>query len=320
MMDKEILKRIIIEITKIVETQKSLSNFELLEICKREGIGNFTNEQDNHLSHELVETAVNIHITQTYQMSLLKKNEGNSKILAELKDLENKMPTQSWRSREQIQFQQFSTPPSIGFLMTKILNPSSSELILEPSAGTGSLAAWLKVSGCDIYLNELSERRRALLEFQSYKPTGYDAEFIDDLLPDEILPDGVMMNPPFSSSGGRTKNNDSAFGFRHIRSALSRLKAGGRLVALLGTESGTQSDKARRFLSEIASVNDLRAIIHLPKNTFCKYGTSIGTSIICVVKSETPSEANRNEKIKNVLEAECKTLDECLKYTDIFYR
>lgn len=137
MLDKEILKRIIIKITKIFYTGKSLSNFELLKICKREGIENFTNEQDNHLSHELVEVAVNINITKTYKMSLLKGNEGNSKILAELEDLEKKMPTQSWRSREQIQLQQFSTPPSIGFLMTKILNPSRTELILEPSAGTG---------------------------------------------------------------------------------------------------------------------------------------------------------------------------------------
>lgn len=320
MLDKEMLKRIIIEITKIFDAGKSLSNYELLKICNREGLGNFTNEQDNHLAHELVEAAVNIHITQTYQMNLLKGNERDSKVLAELEDLEKKMPTQSWRSREQIQLQQFSTPPSIGFLMTKILNPSRTELIMEPSAGTGSLAVWLNASGCNIHLNELSERRRTLLELQSYKPTSFDAEFIADLLPDEILPDGVLMNPPFSSSGGRTKNNDSAFGFRHFRSALSRLKAGGRLVALVGTESGTKSGKARSFLSEIAGENNLRAIIHLPKNAFCKYGTSIGTSIICVVKSDTPSEANRNGKIKNVLEAECKTLEECLKYTDIFYR
>ncbi len=74
MLDKEILKRIIIEIIKIFEAGKSLSNYELLKICKREGIANFTNEQDNHLAHELIEVAVNIHITQIYQMSLLKGN------------------------------------------------------------------------------------------------------------------------------------------------------------------------------------------------------------------------------------------------------
>jgi type I restriction-modification system DNA methylase subunit len=76
-------------------------------------------------------------------MSLSKGKEANSKVLAELEDLQKKIPTQSWQSREQIQLQQFSTSPSIGFLMTKILNLSRTELILEPSAGTGSLAAWL---------------------------------------------------------------------------------------------------------------------------------------------------------------------------------
>jgi hypothetical protein len=51
MLDKKILERIITEITNIFDIDKSLSNFELLKICKREGNESFTNDQDNHLPH-----------------------------------------------------------------------------------------------------------------------------------------------------------------------------------------------------------------------------------------------------------------------------
>jgi hypothetical protein len=69
---------------------------------------------------------------------------------------------------------------------------------------------------------------------------------LEDLLPNEVKPDGVLRNPPFSSSIGRTKNNDSNYAFQHVRSALIRLKTGGRLFALLGTDSVTKTDEARR--------------------------------------------------------------------------
>jgi len=296
MFKKENLKKIINELAESYEAEKILSNLELLEICKREGFEGFTNEQDNRLAHELAEVAANIQVSKRYCRSKFKENNNISEILSGLENLEKRMPLQSWRSSEQARLQQFSTPPSVAFLMTKILNPAKTELILEPSAGTGSLAAWLRISECDLQLNELSKRRRALLELQDYEPMGYDAEFLDDVLPEEIQPEGILMNPPFSSSSGRTKNNDAGFGFRHVRAALSRLKDGGRLVTLLGTESGTQTAKARKFWGEIADRCDLRAIIHLPKNAFRKYGTSVGTSIVCVVKNHSPGSENRNKK------------------------
>lgn len=233
--------------------------------------------------------------------------------------LEKRILTQSWRADEQIRLQQFSTPPTIAYLMARILNPLPKKLILEPSAGTGSLAVWLRAAGCRVHVNELSATRRLLLELQGYEPTAFDAEFIDDLLPPEIVPDSVIMNPPFSSSGGRTKATDAGYGFRHVRSALSRLKTGGKLVALLGTESATRTEKARKFWHEIAAEHDVRAIIHLPKNAFYKYGTSVGTSIFCIGKNEPRTESGiAAGNKKTALEVHCKTLEECLKYAGIF--
>lgn len=311
-------KSVVKKIVNLLEKAETFTNKDLIEICRNNGVELIGTQNEAHFIHEILETAVNLKIVRLFNRASLLEKGSEEQTLTRLEQLLKNLPPQSWRGEEQIRLQQFSTPPTIAFLLAKILNPSPDNLILEPSAGTGALASWLRVAGCSIHVNELSETRRMLLELQGYVPTGCDAEFIDDLLPDEIKPDGVLMNPPFSSSAGRTKTNDSNYGFRHVRSALSRLKPGGRLVALLGTESATKTDKARFFWNEIAREFDLRAIIHLPKNAFYKYGTSIGTSIFCVVKSETGETANSCEKRKTTLEADCRTLEECLKYTDVF--
>jgi type I restriction-modification system DNA methylase subunit len=305
-------------IAEFIESFKPLTNNKLIEICRVKGIELIGSHNGTHFIHELLEAAINQIIVKNFNRANLLEKEWGSQTLDHLAKLLENCPPQSWRGEEQVRLQQFSTPPTIAYLMAKILKPSPADLILEPSAGTGSLAAWLKVAGCRVHVNELSQMRRMLLELQGYAPTGFDAEFLDDLLPEEIEPDAVLMNPPFSSSAGRMKNNDSNFGFRHVRSALSRLKSGGRLVALMGTESATKTDKGRKFWSEIASEYELRAIIHLPKNAFYKYGTSIGTSIVCVGKNEPTNGANCSGNRKNVLEINCETLDECLKYADIF--
>ncbi len=262
------------EIANKLAQNEKVSNLGLLEICRKQGIESVAGDNDFHLAHEILEVAVNKYVSKKYDRNSLTPNIEAFGILSALERLEKQIPTQSWRSGEQQDLQQFSTPPGIAFLMAKILNPSEKDWILEPSAGTGSLAVWVKMAARRLHLNELSARRRVLLELQGYEPTKYNAEFLDDFLPEEIKPDGVLMNPPFSSSAGRTKTNDSSYGFRHVRSALSRLKPGGRLVALLGTESATKTDKARIFWNEIAQEFDLRAIIHLPKNAFYKYGSA----------------------------------------------
>ncbi len=304
-------KSVVLTIADLIKKVEPLTNKNLIEICRKNGVELIGTQNEAHFIHEILETAMNLKIVSLFNRASLLEKGIEQQTLACLTQLLKNCPPQSWRGEEQIRLQQFSTPPTIAYLLAKILNPSPNDLILEPSAGTGALAAWLTVAGCNVHVNELSETRRTLLELQGYVPTGCDAEFIDELLPDEIKPDGVLMNPPFSSSAGRTKTNDSNYGFRHVRSALSRLKPGGRLVALLGTESATKTEKARIFWNEIAREFDLCAIIHLPKNAFYKYGTSVGTSIFVIAK-------NDSEKRKNVLEVDCQTLEECLKYADVF--
>ncbi len=270
-----------------------------------------------HLIHEILETAVNRHLSQTFNIESIKK-ENKFEILAELENLTKNLPTQSWRGEEQVSYQQFSTPPGAAFVMAQILKPDKGTTALEPSAGTGCLALWLKIAGCRTFVNEISERRRRLLEIQNFAPMAVNAEFLNDLLPDEIKPDFILMNPSFSTSCGRVKNADSGFGFRHVKSALARLNKNGRLVALLGSDALLKTDKGRKFLSEIGTEYDLKAVFNLPQNAFYKYGTSFQTAIVCIEKCDPERSESRIEQRKTTLEVNCRSLEECLTFAGVF--
>lgn len=214
------LKSTVAEIHELLGRSKPLTNGNLIEICRAREIKFAGIRNETHLIYEILETAINLYIIRNFDRADLIEDKNAERTLKNLERILEKCPPQSWRGNERIRLQQFSTPPTVAYLMAKTLKPFVGKLVVEPSAGTGSLAAWLKVSGCRIHTNELSETRRSLLELLGFAPTGVDAEFLDDLLLESIQPDDVLMNPPFSSSGGRTKNNDSNFGFRHVRSSV----------------------------------------------------------------------------------------------------
>ncbi len=318
MLNKDRLQKAIEKVESILKAKKKLTNFLLLEICKKQGIEIFGSENEGHIAHEIMEVAVNNYISKRFSNGFEGKSLSDVEILGKLKALEETFPPQSWRTGEQITMQQFSTPPQIAYLLAKILNPLANELVLEPSAGTGSLAVWLKIAGCKIHVNELSANRRTFLELQGYHPTAADAEFLDDLLPEKIAPEAILMNPPFSTSGGRVKKTDSNFGFRHIKSALARLKKGGRLVALMGSDTISKSDKGRRFVGKIAAEFELKAVITLPKNAYYKYGTGFQTCIICIRKPERLVGVNNSTQRQTILEATCRNLEDCLPFINIF--
>ena len=79
-----------------------------------------------------------------------------------------------------------------------------------------------------------------------------DAEFIDDLLPAEIQPTAVLMNLPFSSTGGRVLRNNPVYGANHVGSALRRLQQGGRLVAIVGEAMSFHHVKCSQWWQRIA--------------------------------------------------------------------
>ena len=91
--------------------------------------------------------------------------------------------TETRRSEQQIRLQQFSTPLAYAALAARAAAIRTGETVLEPSAGTGALAAFAARAGGTLLLNEIDPFRRALLEtvFRT-EVTAFDAEHIDDLL------------------------------------------------------------------------------------------------------------------------------------------
>ena len=193
--------------------------------------------------------------------------------------LESALPTQANRSDEQIEWQQFATPPRIAWLAARACALREGELVLEPSAGTGMLAVWAAKAGARLALNEISPQRRECLSalFPTAQITGHDGELIDELLAPDIAPSVVLMNPPFSH--GIERGHDGRTGARHLRSAWKRLRSGGRLVAVMPEWFDLSRFRAR--LPGPISVR-LNAMI---ERGFIKQGTSITTRLLVLDKA-----------------------------------
>lgn len=281
------------------DANKKLSNRKLLEFCKPLGvISNGT--VNSHLPHEITETALNYLIQESLATKILNAKNPHDAYQEQLEPLVSLLPTQTWRSIEQNKWQQFSTPPKIACLLAYLLNLKSNEQILEPSAGTGSLAVWADGLVNKVYTNEIDERRRQLLKFLDFNPTSYNAEYIHDYLPPEIKPDVVMMNPPFSSNGGRTKNNSSKYGFRHVSSALQRLKSGGKFGIILGNSAGLNTKSGRKFWQGLSSLINLKAVIKIDGREYYKYGTSVDINLMIGTKYIKPQEKTNTMPINKI--------------------
>ncbi len=165
---------------------------------------------------------------------------GSFTTIEDFMDLQALVPHHQIRSEEQIQLQQFSTPLSLAWIVARLAQIKESDILHEPSAGTGILVAATisRLNGAfphKIVLNEISKSRNALLH-ELFPTCGsiyaVDAEHLNDVLPQGEQPTLIVMNPPFSASVGRSKRNPDAC-LKHLRSALLRLQPNGRLVAIV---------------------------------------------------------------------------------------
>lgn len=272
---------------EILKSRLSDDNFpnnkQLLEICGKSGIDLMDSSGGPHLIHEILETALNLFLEEAKWLNPQNTTK-HDETLSRLEDITKKLPPQSWRDNEQIKFQQFSTPPALAFVLANLLRPQAGAFALEPSAGTGSLAVWLKKWDCSTVVNEISARRRSLLELQNYQPHAVNAEFLDDLLPAEVNPDYILMNPPFSAGNGQRR--DSNYGFRHTEAALRRLNPGGRLVALLGAKTCLDTGKGRKFWHQLGREYQIHAFLIVPPNVYYKYGTTFQTVAALISKPD----------------------------------
>ena len=194
-------------------------------------------------AYEAAESAV-ILFVRRYGRAMRKKAgpgpDGPRKMLRMLEAVAALEPSHTRRSSEQVRLQQFSTPLPLAYVALQAASVRPGDIVLEPSAGTGMLAVMAECAlgsrnnraRGSLVLNELAPVRAGILSaiFPETSVTRHNAEAIADHLPD-VQPSVVLMNPPFSASPGVDRKRIDA-DLRHLRSAFSMLRPGGRLVAI----------------------------------------------------------------------------------------
>jgi tRNA G10 N-methylase Trm11 len=227
-----------------------------------------------------------------------------------LRPLLSRLPRQSDRTREQVLLQQFSTPPALAYIAARLLNASPTDIVLEPSAGTGSLAVWPRAIGARVVCNEISPRRRTLLDqILGFETHAVDAEFIHDLLDSEVRPTAVLMNRPFSATGGRVSANRMIYGARHVESTLRRLEEGGRLVAIASEAMSFTRHAFTDWWKVLTTTYRVRANFHLSGNEYGKYGTSYGLQILIIDKTGPTRGNNWEQRLGNINWSEADNLE-----------
>ena len=236
-------------------------------------------------AYDALELAVNKFLLSQAAADTFNGNAADAvKTVQYLEGLLELLPTQSVRTQEQQEFQQFSTPPNIAYLAAWAANIRQNDAVLEPSAGIGGLAVFAKAWGAEVAVNELSERRLEVLRSMGFDHLFHEnAEQIDNILPEEISPGVVLMNPPFSATAGRTGNNKTSNAERHLDQALSRLRSGGRLVAILG--KGMNNTDYARYWNRLRRNFNIRANLSIDGSNYKKYGTTWGVQLVVIDKT-----------------------------------
>ena len=197
-------------------------------------------------------------------------------------------PTHTHRSEHQVAFDQFSTPLPLACAAFLAADVRPTDTILEPSAGTGVLAA-LPAAVLDdpaqLFLNELSPVRHALLAaiYPDAAVTKHNAEHIRDRLP-TVRPDVVLMNPPFAARptvGKRRKHVD----LKHLKSAYAALAPCGRLVAVTGANCIPESTAWRDAFGSGAGAPRILFAVRVPRQVYQRRGTGVETRLFVLERA-----------------------------------
>ena len=192
-------------------------------------------------------------------------------------------PSQTRRSEESQALQQFSTPIALGFAAATAAAITPSDLVLEPSAGTGLLAIFAELDGARLALNEIADTRSSLLEalFPAVAVSRFDSAHIHDHLDAGVRPSVVLMNPPFSAAvhvAGRSA--DAAL--RHISSALARLAEGGRLVAITGANFAPDAPAWRDGFVRLQERGRIVFSAAIDGSVYARHGTNVTTRLTVI--------------------------------------
>lgn len=196
----------------------------------------------------------------------------------------------------------FATPEPLGLKMVEWANMRPNDATLEPSAGHGAIARYFPEHTASTFIEPSTE----LLSRLALRAPGNHRQMqFEDLDVGGNKYDTIVMNPPFGAGG--------ATAIAHLNKAMSHLKWGGRIVALIpqgpaadkklekllyGTENELETTKTRMkekrrkgesWATEIHRIDQLEnfhkiADIGLPPVTFTRAGTAINAHVIVLDK------------------------------------
>lgn len=210
--------------------------------------------------------------------------------LGAAKNIATRLLTETRRSEQQIRLQQFSTPLPYAALAVRGAAIRQGETVLEPSAGTGSLAGFAKRAGAKLMLNEVDPFRRRLLDVVfDAQASVLDAEHIDDLLTSTTAPSVIVMNPPFASSIDRSR--DKHIAAKHLIGAAKRLALGGRLVAIM--PMGFTPERDATHWARAMGLLTPQLALTIPSQIYRKLGTSVDTQLMVFDKVDEDVEMIR---------------------------
>lgn len=204
----------------------------------------------------------------------------------ELQGLGALLPTRTRRDDEVVAFDQFSTPPALAYALAWIANIGPRDIMLEPNAGIGALAVQARNAGARVVCNELSERRASHLHRLGFPVFRENADHLHSVLPREIIPSVVLMNPPFSATAGRLGDAaDPMVASRHVEQCLKRLAVKGRLVAVLPPGMGFGAARFKDWWRQVVRTYTVRANVLLGGDVFRKSGTGISVRVVVIDKA-----------------------------------
>ena len=220
-----------------------------------------------------------------YGALMRKQAASPAQFLSMIERLSTLAPPHTRRSEDSVRLQQFSTPLPLAAIVAQAAGFRATDLILEPSAGTGMLAVFAQIAGVDIALNELAEVRLGVLRalFAAAPVSGHDAASIDDRLDRAITPSVIVMNPPFSAAqhvDGKFRKATS----QHVLSALARLAPSGRLVVITGESFAPKTKSHQSTFRSIGKVANVVFSAAIAGKVFARHGTSIDTRLTVIDK------------------------------------
>ena len=247
-------------------------------------------------AYDAAELGLHLHLLRT--VGTLPADPGAAReALAEVERLSALLPSQTRRTTEQNDYQQFSTPAAYAGLCAWVSGVGEGSRVLEPSAGTGALCTFALATGALVYANELCDRRAdllaVLLREAGQNPatlTRENADHLDAILPPSVRADVVLLNPPFSKTAGRLgRRRVPTVGTDHVLQALRRLEPGGRLVAILSAGVRRSKPVHRAFFEAIdRDPFRLRADVEVGGGVYRPYGTSVRTRLLVVDRAQNP--------------------------------